>query len=205
MTIKKLAVPFLALALAAFGCSSSNTPNTGTGGGGGASATGGVTGGTGGIAGTGGGAGTHGGAGTTGGAATGGVTGGTGGTAGTSSGGTGTGGGGGAGGVKADAGVSIADCTVTDASALATDVLSAKIFCQSLIQYCSNVNSFALPTGYATEDTCEATYTANANFWQHCQSFALCVGVEGVSSTPADPVAHCPDAAGLSSGQCAPG
>jgi hypothetical protein len=210
MIIKKLAVPFLTLTLAAFGCSSSTTPTTGTGGAGGESATGGKGGGAGASAtGTGGTAGSSATGGTagssatgTGGTAGGAGTHGTGGTAGTNggggaAGGAGTSGGGGtagAGGAKADAGVSMSDCTVVDS--VGTDILSATIFCQNQLQYCSNVSSVTLP--YTTQDDCVAAFTANTNSVQkHCESYHLCWGVEGLSNTSAaNPTAHCPHTVG---------
>jgi hypothetical protein len=207
MIIKKLAVPFLTLTLAAFGCSSSTTPTTGTGGGGGESATGGKGGGAGASAtGTGGTAGSSATGGTAGSSATGGTAGssatGTGGTAGGAgthgtggtAGGAGTSGGAGAGGAKADAGVSMSDCTVIDS--VGTDVLTATIFCQNQLQYCSNVSSVTLP--YTTQDDCVAAFTANTNSVQkHCESYHLCWGVEGLSNTSAaNPTAHCPHTIG---------
>jgi hypothetical protein len=200
--LKKLVVPFFSLAIASFGCSSSTT-NTGTGGSGGAGghATGGTTG-SGGTSATGG-AGGHatGGAGgtttATGGAggqtATGGAggvkaTGGAGGQ--TATGGAGGHATGGAGGATADAG--IPQCTVTDATG--TDVLSASAFCANLFAFCSNVSGLTLPT---SEQECEDIYSHSGQ--EHCRSYHLCWGVEGITMDGGVgiPMTHCPHTLGM--------
>jgi hypothetical protein len=185
--LKKLAVPFLTLALATFGCSSSSTPTPGTGGSGGASA-GGKGGGAAGTTGT---AGSSA-AGTTGTAGS--SAAGTTGTAGSSAAGTtGAAGssaaghsGGGAGGAKADAGTSMADCTVTDSAG--TDVLTAAIFCAQMAAYC--------PSQFTTESACEDTYTHSGQ--EHCRSYHMCWGVEGLSMDggKGNPTVHCPHTIG---------
>jgi hypothetical protein len=210
--LKKLAVPFLTLALATFGCSSS-TSNNGTGGSGGAA--GGKGGGAGASAagGKGGGAagssaaGTSGGGGAAGSSAAG--TNGGGGSAAAGSGGgaagssaAGTNGGGGAGGAagghpgggangKPDASF-MADCNVT--SATGTDKLSAPVFCTNLFAYCSNITGLTLP---ATEKACEDLYTSSGQ--EHCRSYHLCWGVEGITMDggTGKPMIHCPHTIGM--------
>jgi hypothetical protein len=198
--LKKLAVPFLALALATFGCSSSTT-NNGTGGSGGGAGTGAAGGKGGGAAGSsaagtsgGGGkageggaagssaAGTNGGGGKAGG---GGAAAGSGGGAGSSTAGT-SGGAGGAGGSKKDAGTSMADCTVTDSTG--TDKLTASIFCAQMEAYC--------PSQFTTEAACESTY--NSSGQEHCRSYHMCWGVEGISMEGGvgNPTVHCPHTIG---------
>jgi hypothetical protein len=216
--IKKLVVPALMLAMTAFGCSSSTTSTTGTGGSGGGAAAGhgGGTGGTaggGGHAGSGGTAGGGGEAGAAGGhagggGAAGGHAGGAGGAAGGAAGSAGghAGGGGGAGGAAGGAAgsaggagghIMAATCTVTDSNG--TNALSAAAFCTNLIANCPN-----LPADYADTTTCMATYTASAtvNGRQHCQSYHLCWGVEGLPNGTPNPTTHCPHAEGM--GPCAP-
>ncbi|HXT98291.1 MAG TPA: hypothetical protein VN853_18480, partial [Polyangia bacterium] len=200
--LKKLAVPLFSLAIATFGCSSSTTP-TGTGGTsggtGGKSGTGGssATGGAGGHAATGGAGGTTTATGGAGGhAATGGAGGATGGAGGgaTATGGAGGAATGGAGGAPVDAGHSMADCTVTDMTG--TDALSASVFCTNLFAYCSNVPGLTL-TLPATEKACEDMYTQSGQ--EHCRSYHMCWGVEGISMDAAtgNPKTHCPHTLGM--------
>ncbi len=194
MMIKKLAVPALMLAMAAFGCSSSTTPS-GTGGSAGHATGGTGTGGThlGGASGGGtSGGGTSGGGtsggGTSGGGHPGGGTSG-GGTSGGGHAGGGTSGGGAGGGVQ----VMTATCTTTDSAATAT--LSAADFCTNLLANCANP-----PSGYADMTTCMTTYAAGAAAKKGCQSYHLCWGVEGIgnATTPhGDPTTHCPHAEGV--------
>ena len=193
--LKKLAVPLFSLAIATFGCSSSTTP-TGTGGTsggtGGKSGTGGssATGGSGGHAATGGAGGTTTATGGAGGHA---ATGGAGGTT-TATGGAGGAATGGAGGAPVDAGHSMADCTVTDMTG--TDALSASVFCTNLFAYCSNVPGLTL-TLPATEKACEDMYTQSGQ--EHCRSYHMCWGVEGISMDAAtgNPKTHCPHTLGM--------
>jgi len=193
--LKKLAVPLFSLAIATFGCSSSTTP-TGTGGTsggtGGKSGTGGssATGGAGGHAATGGAGGTTTATGGAGGHA---ATGGAGGTT-TATGGAGGAATGGAGGAPVDAGHSMADCTVTDMTG--TDALSASVFCTNLFAYCSNVPGLTL-TLPATEKACEDMYTQSGQ--EHCRSYHMCWGVEGISMDAAtgNPKTHCPHTLGM--------
>jgi hypothetical protein len=201
--LKKLAVPFLTLTLAAFGCSSSTTSTPGTGGGAGTSAAGGKGGGAAGSGAAGSGAAGSGAAGS--GAAGSGAAGAAGGAAGSSAAGSGgggkagggggaeagsggggkAGGGGGAGGKKADAGTSMADCTVTDSTG--TDKLTAAVFCSNLFAYCSNISGLTLPS---SEGACETMY--NQSGQEHCRSYHLCWGVEGLSTDAAgNPAVHC--------------
>jgi hypothetical protein len=196
---KKLAVPFLMLAIATLGCSSSTTPTTGTGGSSATGGSGGKGGGAGAAAtGSGGGAGTTAaggkGGGTSGGGTSGGGTSG-GGTSGggTSGGGTSGGGTSGGGGSKADAGHAMADCTVVTSGG--TDTLTAKVFCENQMAYCSNLSGFTLP--YTTEAECEALYTGSGQ--EHCRSYHLCWGVEGISmdSGVGNPKVHCPHTVGM--------
>jgi hypothetical protein len=203
--LKKLAVPFLTLTIAAFGCSSSTTPTPGTGGSGGAAGAAGGKGG--GAAGTTGAAGSSA-AGTTGtaGSSAAGTTGtagssaaGSTGTAGNGAAGTtGTAGsagghsGGGAGGAKADAGTSMADCLVTDSAG--TDKLSASVFCDNLFAYCSNISGLTLP---ADKTACMNMYTSSNQ--EHCRSYHLCWGVEGLSMDggKGNPMVHCQHTVGI--------
>ena len=168
--LKKLAVPFLTLALATLGCSSSTTPN-GTGGSGGGAGT--SAGGKGGGA-----AGTNGTAG---------------------EGGHSGGGNGGHGGAKADAGTSMADCTVIDSTG--SDVLTPTIFCENFLAYCTGVTGFTVPAGYDNQTDCEASYMASNQ--QHCRSYHLCWGVEGLSTDAgSNPMVHCKHTVGMG-GLCA--
>jgi hypothetical protein len=74
------------------------------------------------------------------------------------------------------------------------DVLTASVFCQNLIASCSTIPGVPLPSGYTTPAMCEASYTASTQ--QHCQSYHLCAGVEGITMPPGDPTTHCPLAGG---------
>src|SRR5579871_1042933 len=172
---KKIVVLFFSLAIATFGCSSSTTPTTGSGGAGG-----GKGGGAGSAA-----TGSGGGAGST---ATGtGGAGGKGGGAGTSGGGTS------GGGSKADAGHAMADCTVVTSGG--TDVLTAQVFCENQLAYCSNVTGVTLP--YTTMADCETYFTKSGQ--EHCRSYHLCWGVEGISMEggAGNPKVHCPHTYGV--------
>ncbi|HXJ19024.1 MAG TPA: hypothetical protein VMT03_02240 [Polyangia bacterium] len=200
--IKKLAVPALMLAVAAFGCSSSSS-GTGTGGTSGATggsagqATGGTTG-TGGATGTGG---TAGGGGTSagggGGTAAGGHAGGGGTAAGGHAGGGGTsagGNGGSAAGGAAGGGVVVmSSCNVTDDPG--TDALSATDFCANLEANCTGLSA-----AYSSS-MCATTFAGLNAATQHCQSYHLCWGVEGQGNGPKSPSVHCPHAVG--GGPCA--
>ncbi|HLK91998.1 MAG TPA: hypothetical protein VKZ18_19055 [Polyangia bacterium] len=188
---KKIVVPFFSLAIATFGCSSSTTPTTGSGGAGGGkgggagSAATGSGGGAGSTAtGTGGAGGKGGGAGTSGGGTSGG---------GTSGGGTSGGGTNGGGGSKADAGHAMADCTVVTSGG--TDVLTAQVFCENQLAYCSNVTGVTLP--YTTMADCETYFTKSGQ--EHCRSYHLCWGVEGISMEggAGNPKVHCPHTYGV--------
>jgi len=202
--LKKLAVPFLTLAIATygFGCSSS-TSNNGTGGSGGAGGKGGgagttAAGGKGGGAAGSSAAGTNGSGGAAGSSAAGtnggggsAVAGSAGGAAGSSAAGTSGGGhpGGGNNGNKPD-GSAMADCTVTDATG--TDKLAAPIFCAQLEVNC--------PTQFATftsRAACEAAYTSSGQ--EHCRSYHMCWGVEGITMEGGvgNPGLHCPHTIGL--------
>ena len=187
--LKKLAVPFLTLALATLGCSSSTTPN-GTGGSGGGAGTsaggkGGGAAGTNGTAGEGG----HSGGGAAGSSAAG--------TNGTAGGGGHSGGGNG--GAKADAGTSMADCTDIDSTG--SDVLTPTIFCENFLAYCTGVTGFTVPAGYENQAACEASYGASNQ--QHCRSYHLCWGVEGLSTDAgSNPMVHCKHTVGMG-GLCA--
>jgi hypothetical protein len=176
---RKLAVPFLVASLAAFGCSSSSSgPHDGAAGHGGSGGAGGHAGGggTGGSAGTGG---------TGGSAGSGGVAGSSAGDGGPSDGSS-----------DLNPDVAMLDCNVTDSTG--TDVLSAQVFCENLLAYCSNVSGFTLPAGYTTQSQCVATYMARSASLQHCQSYHLCWGVEGITNaSPASPMVHCQHAVGL--------
>jgi hypothetical protein len=200
--LKKLAVPFLTLALAfGFGCSSSSS-NNGTGGSGGAGGKGGGAGTA--AGGKGGGAAGSSAAGTTGsgGAAGSSVAGtnggggkaGGGGSAAAGSGGGAAGSNGGAGGV-ADAGPpdgsARAECTVTDMSG--TDVLTPAVFCSQLEVNCPN--QFAMVGG--SRAACESTYSSSG--MEHCRSYHMCWGVLGITMEGGVgmPAVHCPHTIGM--------
>ena len=53
-----------------------------------------------------------------------------------------------------------------------------------------------LATEYATQTTCEATYTARSATQQSCQSYHLCWGVEGLDGGPGADSPHCMHATG---------
>lgn len=189
--LKKLAVPFLTLALATFGCSSSTTNNGtgGSGGGAGTSAAGGKGGGAAGssAAGTSGGGGKAGGGGSAAAGSGGGAAGSSAaGTSGGAGGKAGAGGGNGGAGGKVDAGTSMADCTVTTSGG--TDKLAASVFCANLFAYCSNITGLTLP---ANETDCETLY--NNSGQQHCRSYHMCWGVEGMTQEGGvgEPMIHC--------------
>ncbi|MFL5306274.1 MAG: hypothetical protein ACJ8F1_13735 [Polyangia bacterium] len=208
--MKKLAVPALMLAMAAFGCSSSTTTTTGTGGSGGHSTGGSAVAGHAGGGNSGGGTsgggtsggGTSGGGTSGGGRAGGGTSGGGTSGGGTSGGGTsggGTSGGGHAGGGTSGGGTSgggagggiqaLASCTVTAQDH--TSVLTAAAFCANLLANCPAA------TGYTDEATCEASYMAAGASVdkRNCQSYHLCWGVEGQGPSGGGiPATHCPHA-----------
>ncbi len=211
---KKLVVPALMLAMAAFGCSSSTT-SSGTGGSGGhgtggagghgtgGTAVGGHSGGTSGGGTSGGGTsggGTSGGGtsggGTSGGGTSGGGTSG-GGTSGggTSGGGTsggGTSGGGHPGGGAGGTGIQVmANCKTTSSTA---DALAPDVFCMNLLANCTN-----LPAGYTTDQECRDSYMMGVAAKKQCQSYHLCWGVEGQGPSGGGiPATHCPHAEGVS-------
>ena len=197
--LKKLAVPFLTLVLATFGCSSSTSNNGtgGSGGGAGTSAVGGKGGGAAGssAAGTSGGGGKAGGGGAAGSSAAGtsggaGGKAGEGGAAGSSAAGTSGGNGGAAGAASNPDGSAKSECTVTDSAG--TDVLSPSVFCAQMEVNC--------PTQFATfanTAACEAKYTSSG--MEHCRSYHMCWGVEGITMEGGvgNPTVHCPHTIGL--------
>ncbi len=202
--LKKLAVPFLTLTLAAFGCSSSTTSTPGTGGVGGGAAGSGAAGATGAAGSGAAGSGAAGATGAAGSGAAGSGAAGSGaagsgaagsGAAGSSAAGSGGGGkaggggggkAGGGGGAKADAGTSMADCTVTTSTG--TETLSASVFCAQMAAYC--------PSQFTTEGACTSTY--NTSGQQHCRSYHMCWGVEGLTNASgANPTLHCPHTIGV--------
>jgi hypothetical protein len=182
--LKKLAVPFLVLSLAAFGCSSSSTTTTdggkgGSGGGAGGGAGGATDGGTGGHGGGGGAGGAGGGQGGAGGGqggagGHGGAGGGTGGGAGGATDG-GTGGAGGATDGSTD-GVNVAAACTGKTDANATP-FTADQFCAIFEQVCANVPGITI-----TPSDCVATYNGfnstpedgGAHGQQGCRSYHLC-------------------------------
>src|SRR5215831_18888353 len=154
--MKKLAVPFLVLSLAAFGCSSSSSNKDAGGGSGGSAGRGGSGGSAGGTGGSTGG--------------TGGSTGGTGGSTGGTGGGAGRGGSGGSGGTTTDGGspdTLMASCTVvTDTTADQNMTLTAAVFCTNLLAACAG--NLVAPYN-AGMTACQTAYTASTR--QHCQSY----------------------------------
>jgi hypothetical protein len=178
----------MVMGLAAFGCSSSSSGpgdgSAGHGGAGGHAGTGGSAGGTGGSAG-----GTGGSAGGTGGSA-----GGTGGSA------AGTGGhDGGPSDAATDLNpdVAMSDCDVTVFPG--TEVLSAQVFCENQMAYCSH----AVTLPYANLGECISQYMALSQSVQNCRSYHLCWGVEGITNTgPANPTVHCPHTIGMTVPAC---
>ncbi|HVT72918.1 MAG TPA: hypothetical protein VHD61_07260 [Lacunisphaera sp.] len=211
--MKKLAVPALMLAMAAFGCSSSTTPSgtggsaghatggTGTGGthlggasGGGTSGGGTSGGGTSGGGTSGGGTsggGTSGGGraggGTSGGGTSGGGTSG-GGTSGGGTSGGGTSGGGHAGGGTSGGGTSGGGAGGSGIHVMTSCTVTAQDHTSVLspADFCANLlANCPSATGYTDEATCEASYSTGTSVdKRNCQSYHLCWGVEGQGTTP---------------------
>jgi len=104
--------------------------------------------------------------------------------------GGGAGGSAGAAGGAAGSGPNVmADCTSN--TSMTGPALTATVFCQNLIANCTG-----LATEYATQTTCEATYTARSATQQSCQSYHLCWGVEGLDGGPGADSPHCMHATG---------
>lgn len=81
----------------------------------------------------------------------------------------------------------LAACTVT--TELSTDVLSAATFCAHLAAKCTGVTTVVGTMPAAYMNMCMQTYNMALN--QHCQSYHLCWGVEGLGGGPASPTDHC--------------
>jgi hypothetical protein len=186
MLIKKLVVPFLALAIASIGACSSDSPTTtGTGG---AKGSGGTQG--------------------SGGAGSGGTTG----SGGAGSGGT-VGSGGAVVDAPVDmpvdmpaetasetgGEVALAACSVST-NTDPTEKLTAEAFCQNFIAECTGTTAAGSP--YLTMATCVTSY--NAAVGPHCQSYHLCWGVEGKGGGPGQKTPHCGHAAGAAPCNAAP-
>src|SRR5436190_1257037 len=185
----KVAVPFLVLGLAVYGCGDSGGGGRAGGGGAGgrAGGAGGTAGGTGGTAG--GAGGTAGGAGGTAGGA-GGTAGGAGGTAG---GAGGTAGGGGTGGAATLAELKNTCATSPPFMSMdAAGVFTAADFCTLYNGICMGTDA---ATGYMTREMCLATYGALSADKLHCRSYHICNASN--SSTATAITTHCGHASGM--------
>ncbi|HVV51515.1 MAG TPA: hypothetical protein VHO06_17735, partial [Polyangia bacterium] len=52
--------------------------------------------------------------------------------------------------------------------------------------YCSNISGLTPP---ANEQACEDLYSHSGQ--EHCRSYHMCWGVEGITNTSANPMVHC--------------
>ena len=93
--------------------------------------------------------------------------------------------------------VAMSDCDVTVFPG--TEVLSAQVFCENQMAYCSH----AVTLPYANLGECISQYMALSQSVQNCRSYHLCWGVEGITNTgPANPTVHCPHTIGMTVPAC---